>query len=216
MTFSNAPPPKCPQCGGPTDHYEPLNLRYCEGECGAQFDLNDPMVAALFVDGRIRSPSDVPIRLDAARSLAERDGRLNERDREYLALCHDVGLDHMSVQIAIADDWAARELGLKSRTQVRRSRSRLIELGYLSRLRPSEVTMYALRQWVETRRADRQRVPVLVGLERGPRSFPKCATCGGDIPDIERVSRRYCSATCRQRARRSDFRTGTTVASEAV
>jgi hypothetical protein len=30
----------------------------------------------------------------------------------------------------------------------------------------------------------------------------RCAACGGSIPNPKRISRRYCSARCRQRARR--------------
>jgi hypothetical protein len=172
---------------------------------------------------RIRGPKDVPIRLGQARDTAARDGRLSDRDRAYLALCHEIGAEQRSVQIAIADEWAMHELGLTSRTQVRRVRQRLTRLGYLSELRPSEVTMYALRGWVETRRANRQRVPVLVGLERGPDEFPKCAYCGGDIPDIERVSRKYCSPAHRMAAFREEGgtpfdagRTGTSIATGTV
>ena len=173
---------------------------YVEG-CGMWYSEDN---APTPDDGRIRSPEDVAVRLGAAAEVAAKDGRLADIDRDYLGLCHDVGDEHHSVQIAMSDYYAADQLD-RHRTQVVRARERLTQLGYLRRMQPKEVTMYALRAWIEARRAQRARVPVLLELRRGPSSFPGCAECGEPIPDIERVSRRYCSAACRQRARRKDL-----------
>jgi hypothetical protein len=114
-----------------------------------------------------------------------------------------VAAEHRSVQIVVADRWVAAELGLNDLSghkRVARARTRLESFNHLKRLQPTEVTMYALQKNLAKRRAEGRRMPVILEVRRGRSEWPGCAECGGPIPDIQRVTRKYCGPVCRTRA----------------
>jgi hypothetical protein len=108
------------------------------------------------------------------------------------------------------NEWLAQEAGAQlgrriNKTQVRRSRQRLEDLGYLRRLDVSDITSFALKSQVATRKAAGQRPVSLLEVRKAP-SWPTCDYCDGAIPDIQRVSKKYCSDKCRKAHGRTDPR----------
>jgi hypothetical protein len=150
-------------------------------------------------DGRIRSPEDVPVRLLGALEAACRDERLSELDRRVHSVYCERALEIGWVTIMAGDAWVCERLGLDEgawRSRVWRSRQRLQELGYAKRLRVEEVRHWGLRRQVAARKAAGKRPVTLLEVCKAP-ALPVCDHCGGPIPDIEHVSKRFCSDACR-------------------
>jgi hypothetical protein len=159
-------------------------------------------------DGRIRGSEDVGPRLAGALERAALDSRLSALNRDvhrvYCTRSDELGW----VEIMAGDVWVCQELGLeprKSRNSVRRSRARLEALGYIKTKEGHQVSSYALKDQIATRKAAGKRPVNVIEVCKAP-PWPTCANCGGPIPDIERVSKKYCGATCRKAAQRTDPR----------
>ncbi len=159
-------------------------------------------------DDRIRGPEDVAPRLLGALDSAKRDGRLDGLPRKVHAVYVDRALEANYVEIMAGDVWVCEQLGLDPttwRTRVQRARYRLSDLGYVRHLEVKNVSSFALKDRIATRKADGKR-PVTLLEVRGAPPWPVCDDCGGPIPDVHRVSKRFCSDRCRQRAGRDDPR----------
>lgn len=161
-------------------------------------------------DGRIRSADDVGPRLLAALERAADDGRLSALDRAIHAVCCDRADELSYVEIMAGSEWLAQEAGRLlgrriDKKEARRSRQRLESLGYLRRMHLSDVTSRSLKAAVATRRAAGKRDVALLEVCKAP-AWPTCANCDGPIPDIQRVSKRFCSDRCRQAQRPTDPR----------
>lgn len=182
--------------------------------CGWFVDEADAKEFGLAADdGWIRSPEDVLPRLLECNHRAAINPYLNDFDLLVYDLYVEVAAQHKSVQIMAADRWVAAELGIKNHQRVAHARKRLESFNHLKRLQPTEVTMYALQKNLAERRARGMRAPVVLEVRRGPSEWPGCAECGGPIPDIHRVSKKYCGSVCRTRAFR---REGTLAAAEEI
>jgi len=197
-------PVTCGKCGGRAPWDTDAKLYLCP-DCGMFYDDE---TAPSVDDGRIRGPEDVGPRLAGALERAALDTRLSALDRNvhriYCARADELGW----VEIMAGDAWVCQELGLDPRawrTRVRRSRGRLAALGYIRMKEAHEVTSYALRDQIATRKAAGQRPVNVLEVCKAP-PWPTCANCGGPIPDIERVSKKFCGATCRKAAHRTDPR----------
>jgi hypothetical protein len=159
-------------------------------------------------DGRIRGPEDVGPRLLGALDSAARDGRLSARDRAIHAVCCQRAMELNYVEIMAGSEWLAQEAGARlgrsiSKTKARASRVRLENLGYLRRLTVSNITSHSLKAAVEGRKTQGLRPVTLLEVRKAP-AWPTCAYCDGPIPDIQRVSKRYCSDRCRKAHGRTD------------
>jgi hypothetical protein len=166
----------------------------CDGPTADELGLVQPGAV-------IRQPADVAIRLNHALDMAHEDLRISDWCLQQLRLYHQAGHDHTSVQIAASDYWVADQLGLH-RSQVRRNRARLEDLNYVKRIRPQDVTMYALQAWMVERRAEKKRLPLLLELRAGPDELPRCRGCGEVFEDAGNSQRLYHDEACRSRARR--------------
>jgi hypothetical protein len=83
------------------------------------------------------------------------------------------------------------------RTRVVRARKRLAGLGYVKELKEAQVTHRGLKAQIAARRREGKRPVTLLEVRKAPGS-PACDHCGGEIPDVQRVSARYCSPRCRK------------------
>jgi hypothetical protein len=167
-------------------------------ECGwaANADTADQLELTFVDDGRIRGADDVPPRLALCAQSAAANPYLNEFDLQVYQLYLETGAEHNSVEIIASDYWVAERLGF-DRSRVRRSRARLGHFKHVKRLTPKEVRMYAVQEQLARRRAEKKRLPIVLEIRKGPDGWPVCAECGGPIPDIQRVSKAYCSGRCR-------------------
>jgi len=161
-------------------------------------------------DGRIRSAADVGPRLLGALESATRDGRLSPRDRAIHAVCCQRASELNYVEIMAGSEWLAEEAGRLlgrpiAKSKARASRMRLENLGYLRRLTLSEVTSFSLKAAVQGRKAAGKRPVTLLEVRKAP-AWPTCAYCDGAIPDVQRVSKKYCSDRCRKAHGRCDPR----------
>jgi hypothetical protein len=180
----------------------------CEWAAGAK--LVGELALEPVDDGRIRSADDVAPRLLGALDAAGRDGRLSPRDRAIHAVCCQRALEVTYVEIMAGSEWlaeeAARLLGRRiDKSQARRSRLRLEGLGYLRRMNVSDISSFSLKAQNEARKAAGKRPVTLLEVCKAP-AWPTCAYCDGAIPDIHRVSKRYCSDRCRKAHGRTDPR----------
>lgn len=186
---------------------------YICGECGWAVDetsIRDGADVDFVDDGRIRRPEDVGPRLLGALESARRDRRLSALDRAVHHVCCARASEMRYVEIMAGSQWLADEAGKLlgrrvHRTQAVRSRDRLINLNYLRRLSMSEITSYALRGIIETRKAAGKSPVTFLEVRKAP-AWPTCEQCDGRIPDIQRVSKRYCSDRCRKAHGRTDPR----------
>lgn len=157
-------------------------------------------------DGRIRSPEDALDRLRGAVEAAAGDDRLSELDRRAHGVYCTRAIELGWVEIMASDYWVCERLGLDPaahRNGVRRSRARLAALGYVKKMREADVTHRGLRAQVAARKRQGKRSATLIEVRKAP-GYPTCEHCGGEIPDIQRVSKRYCSNRCRKAAWRDD------------
>jgi hypothetical protein len=174
-------------------------------ECHCWFDPDAAEYLGLeSADGWIRSPDDVVPRLVECWQRAEDNPWLKDFDLDVYRLYLKVATEHRSVQIVAADRWVGERLEVTDHKRVSRARARLESFNHVKRLQSTEVTMYALQEHLAERRAKAMRMPVILEVRRGPAGWPGCAECGGEIPDIQRVSKKYCSDTCRVRAFRRE------------
>jgi hypothetical protein len=148
------------------------------------------------VDGRIRSADDVPPRLALCAQSAADNPYLNVFDRQVYALYLEIATLHSSVEIIASDYWVAERLDAP-RARVRRSRAKMEHFKHVKRLAPKEVRMYSVQEQLARRRAEGKKLPIVLEIRKGPDGWPVCAECGGSIPDIQRVSKKYCSDRCR-------------------
>ena len=159
-------------------------------------------------DGRIRGPEDVAPRMEGALGRAADDGRLSALDRRVHAVYCARVLDLAWVEIMAGDEWVCERLGLEPRawrTRVRRSRERLENLSYVRRRQVSEIRGDRLKAALKARQSKgRRSVTVLEVLKAPP--LPTCERCHRELHDAHRVSRRFCSSTCRVAAGRSTER----------
>jgi hypothetical protein len=177
----SAPDNRCNRCGGE------LTWGICYA-CGASADEA--------ADDRIRSAADVAPRLTLCARSAADNPYLNDFDRQVYGLYLQTGGEHNSVEVIASDYWAAERLG-SNESRVRRSRLKMQHFRHVKRLTPKEVRMYPVRDQLARRRAEGKRLPIVLEIRKGPDGWPVCGECGGPIPDIQRVSKRYCSARCR-------------------
>lgn len=172
---------RCKRCGGE------LTWGICYG-CGASTDEAE--------DDRIRSAADVAPRLALCARNAADNPYLHDFDRQVYELYLEVAAEHSSIEVIVSDYWVAEQIGA-DRSRVRRARARLEHFRHVKRLAPKEVRMYAVRDQLARRRAEGKRLPIVLEIRKGPDGWPVCGECGGPIPDIQRVSKRYCSGRCR-------------------
>ncbi|MFL5916742.1 MAG: hypothetical protein ACJ752_14070 [Gaiellaceae bacterium] len=203
---------RCPYCKGRTEETDPGYDRdlvpYRCLDCERLIRAEDVPDAP--DDGRIRSADGVAPRLLGALEGAKRDGRLSAIDRAVHAVGCQRAAELSYVEIMAGSEWlaeqASRLLGREiNTTQAQRSRQRLEGLDYFRRLQLSDVSSYALKAAVQSRKAAGKRPVALIEV-RGAPPWPACAYCDGPIPDVHRVSKRYCSDKCRKAHGRTDPR----------
>jgi hypothetical protein len=99
------------------------------------------------------------------------------------------------------DAWVCERLGLDPaaghRTRIVRARRRLEALGYVKKLKEAQVTHRGLKAQIAARRREGKRPVTLLEVQKAP-GYPTCDHCGGEIPELQRVSARYCSPRCRK------------------
>jgi len=207
------PPPVRCECGSPAKWSAPDEGYTCgtwdteAGEyvdgCG-KFYTADEAAELGTADGRIRGPEDVVPRLAECAARAAENPYLSNFDRRYFALCLRVGTEHRSVEVIVSDRWAAEQLGASDHKRASRARRKLESFNHVRRLQSKEVRMYAIQEQLARRAAEGKRPPVVLEIRKGPAGYPGCARCGGPIPDIARVSKKYCGDACRSAAFRDE------------
>jgi hypothetical protein len=204
---------RCPHCNGSARRVEdiaeyasyPTHGRgyVCDDreECRWWIDEHRDLSDLVPDDGRIREPEDALTRLTDALVAASRDGRLSELDRLVHAVYCDRATELGWVEVMAGDAWVCERLGLDAaaghRTRVMRARKRLAALGYVKEMKEAQVTHRGLKAQVAARRSEGKRPVTLIEIQKAP-GYPTCDHCGGEIPDVQRVSARYCSPRCRQ------------------